>query len=372
VTRRVASNRVDRRDDDENDDRGRRNARCNNRTTFFPFTGLFARLPSDTKQNQAHTTARRSTATRTMTSPLRDGHARCNAVSAPLDTNARHVLDECERRARSSSLSLSLLLSLSRSLVRSVSPSCRFLSSSLVARHGTARHGTLLPERGEVYAIITPPVEIALARGHSTTAVAHRLTHTARVDPPDVLPRLTSATPARCLARLPRLTSRRDSPHERSLSPTTATAVPTADGIPAPLLHARRDGDGNGGGDGGDDGHSIFGRRIAPAVATKHKRTPQPRAARARTDTSRHRRNRHAVLPPTAPYVSLPVTCCLYSRGPPRCLRARDKQRHQMAARTKRCVATIRSVRSYLGMYPLFPLAGKCSMRSIRLFSGIV
>jgi len=61
ATRRgaVASNRVD-RGDDENDDRGRKNARCNNRTTLL-FTGLPC-LPSDTKQNQAHTTDWRSPA----------------------------------------------------------------------------------------------------------------------------------------------------------------------------------------------------------------------------------------------------------------------------------------------------------------------
>jgi len=237
ATRRgaVASNRVD-RGDDENDDRGRKNARCNNRTTLL-FTGLPC-LPSDTKQNQAHTTDWRSPASDDdddESVPWQSRSATATHVATLRRLCSTQTLDTFWTSvngtlvARSRSRCLALAVSLARSLGDSVS-SCRFLSSPLLARHATARHVASGARRSLRHH--SPPVEIALARGHSTTAVAHRLTHTARANPPDVLPRLTSATPARCLARLTRLTSRRDS--TRTLT-GTAVHARTADGIPAPL-----------------------------------------------------------------------------------------------------------------------------------------
>jgi len=190
-----------------------------------------------------------------------------------------------------------------------------FFSSSRTARHGTAR-------RFRSAARSTPSLSSRRDRARTRTLHDRRRTPT---DPHSASrsarrPPATNFSDSRALPRSPyspHFTPRFHTDAHRPRKRQSTLEQLTPGGSPrrcSPLLHARRDGDGDGGGDGGDDGHSIFGRRIAAAVATKHKRTPQPRAARARTDTSRHRRNRHAVLPPTAPYVSLPVTCCLYSR----------------------------------------------------------
>jgi hypothetical protein len=109
------------------------------------FTGLPC-LPSDTKQNQAHTTDWRS--------PASDDDDDESVPWQSRSATATHVA------------TLRRLCSTPRSLAHSETPSPRVASFLLLFSHGTPRHGTSLPERGEVYAITLLP---SRSRSHADT-----------------------------------------------------------------------------------------------------------------------------------------------------------------------------------------------------------